>query len=89
MKRRQVLTYTAGLVGGSLLGLSTTNTRASDAPFIAGEHYQVLPEPLRVTGDDSTVEVAEVFSYMCIHCANYQGPVEQWRTPSNQRLIAA
>ncbi|MEO8160764.1 MAG: thiol:disulfide interchange protein DsbA/DsbL [Arenimonas sp.] len=45
----------------------------------AGVDYEVLqtPQPQYATG--GKIEIAEVFSYRCIHCAEFQPKVDAWR----------
>lgn len=45
--------------------------------FQEGSQYFVI-EPAQPTPPDA-VEVTEIFSYACIHCANFQGSVAQWK----------
>lgn len=45
--------------------------------FQEGNQYFVI-EPAQPTAPDA-VEVTEVFSYACIHCANFHGAVAQWK----------
>lgn len=47
-------------------------------PFTAGRDYQVLALPVP-TADASKIEVIEVFSYGCIHCATLQPYVDSWK----------
>jgi thiol:disulfide interchange protein DsbA len=49
---------------------------AADA-FVEGEHYEVLPIAVD-TADADSIEVVEVFSYMCIHCYNFDPAVNAW-----------
>ena len=53
-----------------------------DAPRV-GTDYVVLDAP-QPTWGQGKIEVAEVFSYMCIHCAEFQPAVNTWK----QRLPA-
>ena len=43
-----------------------------------GKDYEPLAEPMPTIGQ-SGIEVAEVFSYMCIHCANLQPLLNTWK----------
>ncbi len=43
-----------------------------------GIDYTVLPEPQPTYGQGG-IEVAEVFAYTCIHCANLQPNIDAWR----------
>lgn len=49
----------------------------AQALFIEGTHYQPVT-PHQPTSDPSKVEVVEVFSYACGHCANFQPFVHPW-----------
>lgn len=51
-------------------------TEAPGGEFVEGQHYFLLDEPRRVRGDG--VEVMEFFSYACIHCYNFDAPLESW-----------
>ncbi|HEX7383327.1 MAG TPA: thiol:disulfide interchange protein DsbA/DsbL [Burkholderiaceae bacterium] len=45
-----------------------------------GIDYEELPIPITPYADDrGRIEVAEVFSYACIHCAHFQPYVTAWR----------
>ncbi len=47
------------------------------AAFVEGEHYKQLPIPVD-TANPGRIEVAEVFSYMCVHCFNFDPYIEAW-----------
>jgi thiol:disulfide interchange protein DsbA len=44
----------------------------------AGDHYEIL-NPAQPTWGQGKIEVAEVFSYRCIHCAEFQPLVNNWK----------
>ena len=52
-----------------------------------GVDYTVLPEPQPTFGSGG-IEVAEVFAYTCIHCANLQPTINAWKPtlPSDVRF---
>lgn len=53
---------------------------AAPAPVIdfkAGQHYEVLRQPVR-TSDPERIEVVEVFWYGCGHCFTFKPMAEQW-----------
>lgn len=54
-----------------------------------GIDYTVLPSPQPTFSPAPGIEVAEVFSYTCIHCANLQPSVSQWKPtlPADVRFI--
>lgn len=45
--------------------------------YVAGEHYQVLPNPVKVVADDK-IEVMEVFWYGCSHCMAFEPLIAGW-----------
>ncbi len=48
------------------------------ANFVEGTHYKRLEIDVE-TADPDKVEVVEVFSYMCVHCFNFDPYVEAWK----------
>lgn len=50
--------------------------------YESGVHYEELLVPA-APADSSTVEVAEVFSYLCIHCFNFDAAVHEWSLRQN------
>lgn len=46
--------------------------------FAAGTHYYPV-EPAQPTSSGDKVEVVEVFSYACIHCAHFEPSVQKWK----------
>ena len=56
----------------------------------AGIDYELLLEPQPAYAKKSKREIAEVFSYGCIHCANFQPLVDEWiakRMPGSARWV--
>lgn len=53
-------------------------------PYQAGTHYFPI-EPAQPTATGDKVEVVEVFSYACIHCAHFEPQVKAWKAkmPAN------
>ncbi|HUA80775.1 MAG TPA: thiol:disulfide interchange protein DsbA/DsbL, partial [Dyella sp.] len=49
------------------------------APFTDGNQYVTLAPPYTRDSDTGKVEVVEVFSYACIHCAEFSPYVDQLR----------
>ena len=60
-----------------LLAFAALARPAAAEEFVAGVHFEVLPIPVD-TADSSAIEVVEVFSYMCIHCFNFDPALEAW-----------
>jgi thiol:disulfide interchange protein DsbA len=53
-----------------------------------GVDFEVISPAQATFGPPGKIEVAEVFSYHCIHCADFQPHVDRWkaRMPSDARL---
>ena len=68
------------LLGGLLLA-SACSASSSDttAPYTDGNEYVTLPAPHQRDSSDGKVEVVEVFSYGCIHCAEFSTIADQMR----------
>lgn len=67
---KQVLLLVAGLVFASASSAEQAATPPA-AHWEAGKHYFVI-DPPQPTSSGDKVEVAEVFSYACPHCAHFQ-----------------
>lgn len=65
----------AGLLLAPLLLASFGAT--AQIQFIEGKHYQLITPP-QPTSNADTVEVIEVFSYACPHCATFQPAINGW-----------
>ena len=65
--RLRVLTLAAGL----LLTAACTAQPGNSAPYTEGSEYATLPAPNRRLDNNGKVEVVEVFSYGCVHCAHF------------------
>jgi protein dithiol oxidoreductase (disulfide-forming) len=85
MVRRNVMPNR--LLGIVLLGLvaaCSAESPPAGAPeragpaFEAGHDYFVI-EPAQPTRSGDRIEVIEVFGYSCIHCANLQPVVDEWK----------
>jgi protein dithiol oxidoreductase (disulfide-forming) len=63
---------TAVLLGMALTSAcSAASPDTSAAPFTDGVEYVTLPAPHQRYSNSGKVEVVEVFSYACIHCAEF------------------
>lgn len=60
-----------------LMPLAASAQLAPNAPRL-GIDYEVLPTPQPTFGQGK-IEVAEVFMYTCIHCAQAQPSISQWQ----------
>jgi thiol:disulfide interchange protein DsbA len=67
------------LLGGLLLTTACTAQSGAPAPYTEGSEYVTLPGPHQRYSSDGKVEVVEVFSYGCIHCAHFAPIAEKLR----------
>ena len=65
----------AALIVGSVAVMACN---AQPVPFQEGTHYFKI-EPAQPTATPGKVEVVEVFSYACIHCAHFEPFVAAWK----------
>ena len=68
LARLRTLTLLAGL---ALASACTAQTGSAAAPYTEGNQYVTLPGPPQRYSSEGKVEVVEVFSYGCIHCAEF------------------
>lgn len=64
-------------VGLALTAACSAKPAAGEAPYTEGQNYATIATPQRLDPKDGKVEVVEVFSYGCVHCAHYEPTVEQ------------
>lgn len=67
------------LLAGLLLASACTAQSSDPAPYVEGTDYVTLPTPHQRYGSDGKVELVEVFSYGCIHCAQFAPDAEKLR----------
>jgi thiol:disulfide interchange protein DsbA len=68
------------LLGGLLLAAACTAQSSGSAPYTDGSEYVSLPAAQQQRySAEGKVEVVEVFSYGCIHCAHFAPIAEQLR----------
>lgn len=67
------------LLAGLSLAAACTAQSAAPAPYTDGNEYVTLPAPHERLSPEGKVEVVEVFSYGCIHCAHFAPIAEQLR----------
>ncbi|GLQ93941.1 thiol:disulfide interchange protein DsbA/DsbL [Dyella acidisoli] len=58
---------------------SAAGPDAASAPFTDGNQYVTLPAPYQRDNSSGKVEVVEVFSYACIHCAEFSTYADELR----------
>ncbi len=64
---------------GLLLASACTAQSSAVAPYTEGSEYVTLPGPHQRYSSEGKVEVTEVFSYGCIHCAQFAPIAEKLR----------
>jgi thiol:disulfide interchange protein DsbA len=81
MSKRFAPLRTLALLGGLLLtaACSASTSGNAPAPYTEGDEYVTLPAPQQRYDNDGKVEVVEVFSYACIHCAEFAPEAEKLR----------
>ena len=79
MLKRFVRLPMLALFGGVLLASACTAQSSTPAPYTEGNEYVTLPTPYQRYSSAGKVEVVEVFSYACIHCAEFAPIAEKLR----------
>ena len=79
MLKRFARLHVLALFGGLLLASACTAQSSAPAPYTEGSEYVTLPGPHERYSKDGKVEVVEVFSYGCIHCAQFAPVAEKLR----------
>jgi protein dithiol oxidoreductase (disulfide-forming) len=72
----------------SAAALLASATASAQALYNEGAQYFRLKQPVPVQSGDK-IEVVEVFSYACIHCAHLEPHMEKWRAtmPKNAKFV--
>ena len=78
MPKRLIRPYLLLLLG-LLLTSACTAQSGAPAPYTEGSEYVKLPAPYQRYSPAGKVEVVEVFSYGCIHCAHFAPLAETLR----------
>ena len=79
MFKRFALLHVLILSTGLLLASACTAQSSAPAPYTEGSEYLTLPGPPQRYSSEGKVEVTEVFSYGCIHCAQFAPIAEKLR----------
>jgi thiol:disulfide interchange protein DsbA len=79
MLKRFARLHIIALFGGLLLTSACTAQSSAPAPYTEGSEYVTLPGPHQRYSSEGKVEVVEVFSYGCIHCAHFAPVAEKLR----------
>lgn len=79
MFKRMTRLRVAALLGGLLLTSACTAQSGTPPPYTEGSEYVTLPGPHQRYSSEGKVEVVEVFSYDCIHCAHFAPMAEKLR----------
>lgn len=74
----------------ALLALSPLATLAADRTPVAGTDYEVIEGGKPFAAAKGKIEVAEVFSYACVHCAHFEPTLRAWqrKQPADVQLTA-
>lgn len=75
------------LVVVSLAFVSACQAQAPTEPFQSGTQYFPIDPPVATSAPAGKVEVVEVFSYACIHCAHFQPLVDAWRAKQSKNVV--
>jgi thiol:disulfide interchange protein DsbA len=67
------------LFGGLMLATACSAGADAAAPYTDGTDYVTLPGPAQRYSSEGKVEVVEVFSYGCVHCAHFAPTADQLR----------
>ncbi|MGO4700865.1 thiol:disulfide interchange protein DsbA/DsbL [Dyella sp. 2RAB6] len=78
-KRFAHLRVAALLAGLVLTSACTASNSSGTAPYTEGKEYVTLAGPAQRYSADGKVEVVEVFSYGCVHCAHFAPKAEELR----------
>ncbi|QAU24734.1 thiol:disulfide interchange protein DsbA/DsbL [Dyella sp. M7H15-1] len=73
----RLIAMLCGLIITSACGAAAPNATA--APFTDGNEYVTLPAPYQRDSSSGKIEVVEVFSYACIHCAEFSPYADELR----------
>ena len=68
------------------LGLSAKTSAQEVVLYESGVHYEELLVPLP-TNDPDKIEVIEMFSYLCIHCFNFDAAVSEWASRQDEGVV--
>ncbi|MCW8806916.1 MAG: thiol:disulfide interchange protein DsbA/DsbL, partial [Rhodanobacter sp.] len=79
MLKRFARLHMLTLLAGLLLTSACSAQSSSAAPYTEGNQYVTLPGPHQRYSDTGKVEMVEVFSYGCIHCAHFAPIAERLR----------
>jgi protein dithiol oxidoreductase (disulfide-forming) len=79
MSKRFALLHLLALSTGLLLASACTAQSNASAPYSEGSEYVTLPGPHQRYSSEGKVEVVEVFSYGCIHCAQFAPTADKLR----------
>lgn len=72
---KKAIRITTLLMAAALMAVSAL---AAEPSYEEGTHYKRLTDPVPVR-DRSKIEVAEVFSYSCGHCFNFEPLIQEWK----------
>lgn len=88
------MTGTPMMRSATLLGLllalvlPLAATAATPPPLVEGRDYVLINDGQPWQPLDGKIEVVEIFAYWCVHCAQFQQPLEAWtrKLPNDVRF---
>jgi protein dithiol oxidoreductase (disulfide-forming) len=83
-----MLRLTRRSLAALVVGLTFAGASFAQALFQEGPNFQRLPQAMPVS-TGAQIEVLEVFSYACSHCAHFEPTLSAWKAtmPKNAKLI--
>lgn len=73
-----------------ILALVAPISVSAQSLYTEGQHYRLVDPPQPTDVADGKVEVVEVFSYACVHCAHFEPFIAAWKKniPANAQFRA-
>jgi protein dithiol oxidoreductase (disulfide-forming) len=83
-----MLNLTRRTFAASIVGLLLSASSFAQALFQEGQNFQRLPQAMPVS-TGAQIEVLEVFSYACSHCAHFDPTLQTWKAtmPKNAKVV--
>lgn len=76
--RFRLITALCGVLLAGACSASSPDT-STQTPYTDGDQYVTLPAPYQRVSPSGKIEVVEVFSYACIHCAEFSPYADELR----------
>ncbi|MFB9067687.1 thiol:disulfide interchange protein DsbA/DsbL [Pseudofulvimonas gallinarii] len=66
-------------VAAAALALIAPVAAGAQSLYNEGQHYRRIDPPVPTQAAEGKVEVVEMFSYACVHCANFEPFITSWK----------